>query len=176
LYYLGTGIVRCQEVVVHHYGHMDDGYVYGHGEAYYNLLHKQFKSGKNDLRSLEQLALQAQALQKYPEAIEFWHEVKRIDPEHGGADFNIGHCYAEQGKWVDALEWTRKALQKSPDSRDVLQNLATCEAMTGNVEAAEKICHDLIARYPKYPLPQGLLNAIQNIKQQGGMKHDDVAL
>jgi GT2 family glycosyltransferase/tetratricopeptide (TPR) repeat protein len=167
VYYLGMQLVEPKEVIVHHYGRMNDDYEYGHGDKYYELLHKQFQSGKNDLRSLEQLALAAQGLEKWDDAIRFWEDLLKLDPADKTAPFNMGHCYAETGRWDEALEWSRKALVAEPDNKDAAMNVATCECMAGDRAIAEKICEDLIAKYPTYPLPQGLLNALK-ISQQGG--------
>ena len=176
VYFLGMGVVDCQEVVVHHYGRMDENYQTKHGEQYYALIQKQMESGRNDTRSLEQLALATQGLLKWSDAQKFWLELLKIDPENNMAMFNLGHCYAEDEKWSEALEWSRKALAGDPENRDILMNVATCEAMAGDINLTEKMCADLLAKYPKYPLPQGLLNAIEINKQQtGGEENGDSA-
>lgn len=167
IYYLGMGIIKDKDFVVHHYGRLDDNYEYGKGDKYYALLHKQFESGVNDLRSLEQLALQAQGMKKFAEARTFWQEILKLEPDNKAAYFNMGHCFAEEGKWEEALSYTKKAKELNPDSKDVTMNLATCEAMVGNLDTAETICRDLIDKYPLYPLSQGLLNAIEIRKQEG---------
>jgi GT2 family glycosyltransferase/tetratricopeptide (TPR) repeat protein len=168
VYFLGMQVVDCNEIVVHHYGRMDANYETEHGEQYYALIQKQMESGKNDTRSLEQLALAAQGLKKWADARKFWLELLKIDPTSNMAMFNLGHCYAEDQKWTEALECSRKALLVEPDNRDILMNVAACEAMVGDYELAKKICADLIEKYPNYPLPKGLLNALEISKQQIG--------
>ena len=163
--YLGMQEVDCPGVVVHHYGRLCDDYEYGKGDKYYDLLHKQFESGKNDLRSLEQLALQAQGMSRWKEAHAFWDEVIKLDPSHVGAVFNKGHCYASEGNWDEALTWSRRALKDAPDQKDIILNVAICESMTGGMDVAVKICEDLIAKYPLDPRPRALKAAIE-IKQQ----------
>jgi GT2 family glycosyltransferase len=168
--YYGMQETECPEVIVHHYGRMNDNYEYGRGDKYYNLLHKQLASGKNDLRSYEQLAMQAAAMRKFQEARDLWDKVLAIKPGDSQALLNIGHCHAEEGRWKEALEWSRKALESSPDSKEAAMNTATCECMAGDITVAEKMCQDLILKYPDYPLPQGLLSALEINK---GGKEDD---
>jgi hypothetical protein len=161
VYHIGMSMVECKECVVHHYGRLDDNYEYGRGDKYWQLLNKQFESGVDNLRSLEQLALQAQAMRKFEDARKFWMEIMNIHPSNKTALLNIGHCYAEEGNWQEALSWSRKALDATPDSKEAAMNTATCECMAGDRAVAVKMCEDLIAKYPTYPLPQGLLNALK---------------
>jgi GT2 family glycosyltransferase/tetratricopeptide (TPR) repeat protein len=165
VYFLGMQLVECAEAVVHHYGRMTPDYDTKRGEKYFELIQKQMESGKNDSRSLEQLALQCQALLKWEDARKFWHELLKIEPSNNMAIFNLGHCYAEEEMWAEALEWSKKALIGEPENRDILMNVATCEVMAGDIKLAEKMCADLLVKYPSYPLPQGLLNAMEINKQ-----------
>jgi tetratricopeptide (TPR) repeat protein len=167
IYHLGMGLVEAKDTIVHHYGRLDDNYEYGHGDRYLALLYKQLESGKNDLRSMEQLALQMQAMGKYKEAREFWDKILLITPDDNTAFLNMGHCYAEENSWEEALKWSQKALDAEPDNKDAAMNVATCEVMVGNRDAAEKICQDLMVKYPLYPLPKALVNAM-TINQSGG--------
>jgi glycosyltransferase involved in cell wall biosynthesis len=165
IYFLGYSIITDYSIQVHHYGRTRIDYEYGHGNKYYALLHKQFESGANDLRSLEQLATQAQGLFKWDEALKFWHEVLKIEPENSAAFLNIGHCHASKTEWDEALLWSHKAWKANPENRDAAMNTAVCEFMSGGNESlAEKICEDLIEKYPLYPLPVGLLGAIQKTR------------
>jgi glycosyltransferase involved in cell wall biosynthesis len=168
VYYLGMALVECEEVIVHHYGRLADDYEYGRGDKYYALLHKQLESGKNDLRSLEQIALQAQSKKAFAEARTYWDRILILDPPNNLALLNKGHCYAEEGNWEEALKWSRKAWELEPDKKEAAMNVATCECMAGDRAIAEKICRDLLVKYPLYPLPQGLLNALEISKQQTG--------
>ena len=164
--YLGMQETNAPEVVVHHYGRLCDDYEYGRGDKYWKLLHKQLESGVNDARSLEQIALQAQTMGKFEDARKFWDQVLALSPDDKQALLNKGHCFASEGNWPEALEWTRKANEVNPDSKDVKMNLATCEAMAGSVEKAKDICAELVVKYPLYPLPQGLLNALEIAKNK----------
>jgi len=175
VYFLGMQLIECQEVIVHHYGRMDQDYETTHGEQYYSLIQKQMESGKNDKRSLEQLALAAQGLKRWADARKFWLELLKIDPADNMAMFNLGHCYAEDENWTEALKCSRKALEVDPDHRDILMNVATCEVMAGDPDLGAKMCRDLIEKHPSYPLPQGLLNAIEINKQStGGNKNGNI--
>ena len=172
IYFLGWKIVTDLSIQAHHYGRTKDDYEYGHGTKYYDLLHKQFESGKNDRRSLEQLAMQAQGLEKYEDSIKFWDEVLKIEPENAAAFLNKGHSYAALGNWPEALIWSHKAWKVNPEAKEPVMNVAICEHMTGgDQKLAKKICKDLIKKHPLYPLPRGLLGAIQKI--QNKEKKDD---
>lgn len=165
VYFLGWSIVTDYSIQVHHYSRTRDDYEYGHGSKYYDLLHKQFKTGKDDLRSLEQLATQAQGLEKWDDALKFWDEVLKIEPTHATAFQNIGHCHATLGNWPEALMWSHKAWKVKPDCKEIAMNVAICEHMSkGDEQLTEKICEDLIEKHPLYPLPRALLGAIQKIR------------
>ena len=177
VYYLGMGIIEDKNVVVHHYGRMDEAYDDKHGEKYYHLLHKQFESGKNDLRSVEQLAIQAQGLKRYDDAKKFWHEVIKIDPEGELAPANLCHCWAEEGNWQEARRWAQIACDRAPGSRDAAMNLALCEFHHENYDLAEKMCRDLMTKHPYSPLTEGLLNAtIEKRRQIGGTINGDESI
>jgi GT2 family glycosyltransferase len=165
VYHLGIGVINCEEVIVHHYGRLNDDYEYGRGDKYLKLIQKQLESGMNDLRSMEQLALQMQAMRKFKEAREFWDKILVLVPQDNTALLNKGHCFAEEQNWIEALEWSRKAIEADPLSKEAQMNTATCEYMVGNREVAEKMCQDLLIKHPLYSLPQALLNAM-TIKQE----------
>jgi GT2 family glycosyltransferase len=167
VYYLGMGIIECKDVVVHHFSRVDDvEYMKERAEKYYDLLHKQFKSGKSDLRSLEQLAVQAQGLKRYDEAKDFWKQVIELDPTGGLAPLNMCHCIAEEGDWKGAREWATKAYVLSPDSKDAAQNLALCEFYAGDDNLSEKICRDLLNKDSRNPVAVSILNAIKEKRKQ----------
>jgi len=170
VFHLGMQTVEATECIVHHYGRLDDNYEYGRGDKYWKLLNKQLESGVNNLRSLEQLALQAQSMRKFKDARKFWAEILKLHPDSDAALLNTGHCYAEEGNWSDALIWSRRALDAKPDSKEAAMNTATCECMAGDRAVAVKMCEDLIAKYPTYPLPQGLLNALKLSEQQNKLE------
>jgi glycosyltransferase involved in cell wall biosynthesis len=166
IYFLGWKIISDYSIQVHHYGRLKDGYEYGHGSRYYDLLHKQFKSGKNDIRSLEQLATQAQGLGKFEDAINFWMELLKIDQDNSTAFLNLGHSYASMGNKNEARKWSKKAWMMNPTSKEAAMNVALCEHMIGgDIELAEKICEDLIQKHPQYPLPQALLNTTHKLRE-----------
>jgi GT2 family glycosyltransferase len=166
IYYLGWKIVTDYSIQVHHYGRLKDNYEYGHGSKYYDLLKKQLESGKNDLRSLEQLATQAQGLKHFDDAIKYWEEVLKIEPDNGTAHLNMGHSYASMGNWVMAQKYSKNAWRLKP-SKESAMNVAVGEYMLrGDWKLATKICEDLIEKYPNYPLPQGLLGAIKKLKEE----------
>jgi glycosyltransferase involved in cell wall biosynthesis len=173
VFWLGMAVIDTPEIIVHHYGRLNDNYEYGRGDKYLKLLKKQLKSGKNDERSIEQLALQAQGVGEYTAARRYWRQLLAMKPGDSQALLNMGHCFASMGNWKKALTWSRKAWEATPDSKEAAMNTATCECMVGNRDLAEKICEDLIGKYPNYPLPQGLLNALRISKQQqtGGKRY-----
>jgi GT2 family glycosyltransferase len=166
VYHLGMGIIERKDVFVRHYGRMDESYDDKHGIKYYDLLHKNFEMGNKDLRSIEQLAIQAQGLKRYEDAENFWHEVLALDPKGALAPINLCHCHAERGDWKEAIGWARKAYELAPESKDAGMNLALCEFHVGDDNLTEKICKDLLEKHPYNPLTEGLLNA--TIKRRTG--------
>lgn len=164
IYYCGYRVVTDYSIIVHHYGRTKDNYEYGHGNKYYHLLHKQFESGKNDIRSLEQLATQAQGLHKYDEAQKFWDELLKLEPDNSTALLNKGHCYAQVHNWQDAKEWAYKAWKVNPITKEPAMNVAIIDYMLHNYDTAEEIATDLEQKYPNYPIPKSLLIAIRTAK------------
>lgn len=171
LAHLGLHGIDEQKCIVHHYGRLNDNYEYGRGDKYWRLLQKQYESGINNERSIEQLALQAQGMRKYEEAIKLWSELLNIDAKRKEALFNTGHCYAELLDWDKALEFTRMAYEMDKESREIKINLATCEAMVGNLELAEQIAAEILTEHPGYTMAQGLINAIK-IRRKGEINGD----
>lgn len=168
LAHLGLHGIDEKECIVHHYGRLNDNYEYGRGDKYWMLLQKQYESGINNERSIEQLALQAQGMRKYEEAIKLWEELLNVDAKRKEALFNTGHCYAELLDWDKALEFTRMAYEMDKESREIKINLATCEALVGNLELAEQMAAEILTEHPGYPMAQGLLNALQIRRKQDG--------
>lgn len=162
VYRLGMGIIETENVIVHHYGRLEETYEREHDEKYYELLKKQWKTCNADLRSLEQLAIQAQSMKKYDEAKGFWFEVLKLEPSSPLAPLNLCHCWAEQGDWKEALKWATKSFVLSPDSMDSAQNLALCEFYAGDVAVAEKLCLDILKKNHLNVVANGLLDTIRN--------------
>jgi tetratricopeptide (TPR) repeat protein len=144
---------------------MKDDYEYGHGDRYFQLLHKQWRSGKNDLRSIEQLATQAQGLLKWKEAIEFWKQMLEIEPGNDNALLNLGHCYASSGEWKEAAEWARKAYEACDTKKEAMLNWAICELKNGRIDTAETLARDMLKKYPEWPLSEGFLGHVLQMKQ-----------
>lgn len=158
VYHLGMGLLEPSDLIVHHYGRMDDKYEKDRAEKYYDYLHKQWKSGKNDLRSLEQLATQAQAMERWEDAVYFWNEVIKLEPDNNDAPLNLCHVNAKQEKWEEAHKWATRRLMLMPENRDSLQNLAYTSYMMKDYVMAVTLAKKVLKMEPNQPVALTIIN------------------
>lgn len=64
---------------------------------------------------------------------------------------NVGYCYSKQKHWSKAIEWTKRGMEKEPDSISGLCNLAHYELCSGNVAEASRLIAKVLEKKPDYP-------------------------
>ena len=84
----GIPIKKCS-IPVHHYGKLNEKKEKRKWEDYYLLGKKKLEKSGGDIRSIRELAVQANVLKRYEEAAELWHQVIRLQPEFAGALFQF---------------------------------------------------------------------------------------
>ncbi len=98
--------------------------------------------------------LQAQG--KYPEAIDSFRKIVRVDKENADAYFEMGVTYYKMGKGEKAVAAFRKVLRIHPDSSETHNNLAVLYSDMGKTDDALRELKQTIRLNPDYQ--QGHLN------------------
>jgi tetratricopeptide (TPR) repeat protein len=91
-----------------------------------------------------------EALGDRAKAREYYLLALRLDPQHGGAFYQLGLCYAAEEKWQTALSSFRKALRYEADNADY--HLAAAEACY-HLEEFERVyeyCNSALETEPAY--------------------------
>ena len=86
----------------------------------------------------------------YPEAIDLFSSLIKIEPEHVACHGNIGICYSQMGQRQLAIKYYDKALEFDPDYELALVN----KALTERLEEGEKLNLEMtsVEYYKDFPL------------------------
>ena len=86
----------------------------------------------------------------YPEAIDLFSSLVKIEPKHVACHGNIGICYSQMGQRDLAIQYFDKALEFDPDYELALVN----KAFTERLEKGEKLNLDMtsVEYYKDFPL------------------------
>jgi protein O-GlcNAc transferase len=90
----------------------------------------------NEPLVLNNLANAMQAQGKTSEAVGYYHEAIRIQPDYAMAYYNLAKALAEQGDAARAVELYRTAVELDPNHVDAHNNLANLLSARGEVEEA----------------------------------------
>jgi glycosyltransferase involved in cell wall biosynthesis len=168
----GIEIKKCP-IPVHHYGRLDKDKLDRKGEIYFDIGRKKLAAMGEDLNALRELAIQATILEKNQEAFELWQRLLALNPNPTLAAIayvNIGTIYNRQGKFEDALEAGKKAVECDPNLKEARYNQAMAELHCGNAPQAIRVLDDLLKGFPNYPPAQFILSAAyccSNQKEKG---------
>jgi glycosyltransferase involved in cell wall biosynthesis len=149
---LGVMIRNCT-IPIHHYGNLNSVKNFKKGKKYYRI-GKQKISGEcgQDITAYEEIAVQAAALGKYGEALEYWQNVLAIKPKSVRALHGIGNAYFQLGRYRDALSYLNEAIKLVPNLRETLLLYANCQIFLGNAESAVLILEALAKEDSTYPV------------------------
>jgi|GEM_PF-893490 len=164
-------------IVVHHYGKLEGERDLRKGEDYYVLGKIKYENDPTNATYIHELARQAQTLGKYEESIELFLkllELAEVNPETK-AYLKLNHplrmnpetevyilltsSYLMLDRYEEALSASRKAVELSPDLKEVVQTYAICEIIAGSPDKAYNALHGLLMTMPDYP-PAILLLAV----------------
>jgi tetratricopeptide (TPR) repeat protein len=147
--------------VVHHYGKLIKERETEKAEHYYELGKQKLEKDPNNLKALQELATQAQQLERYGEAIELWQRAIALTREHpvGLFYFNLGYCYMMLEQYEEAIDASNKAIGLDPSLKEAALNLATCEIIAGSLDQALALLNGVLEEEPDYP-PAVLLAAM----------------
>ncbi len=149
--------ISSSNVVIHHYGKLDEEKSLFKGETYYNLGKRKLDEMGRNAGALRELAIQAAELKKFDEAVELWKKIILLQPNNASAYLNLGHAYLQLGKYEDALLASKKAMELDPKMKEAVHNYSTCELCAGNVQKTIAALESLLKRVPGYPSAIGLL-------------------
>jgi Flp pilus assembly protein TadD len=94
------------------------------------------------------------------DAVEEWRKAIAMDPNDGGAHFNLGFTLAETGKLDEAIAEYRKACDLSPEDPVAFANLALALAQSGNPNKAIVNYRKSLALNPANPAVEADLGAV----------------
>ncbi|GFE59665.1 glycosyltransferase [Geobacter sp. AOG2] len=126
------------QVVVHHYGYLDDKRQEDKKSLYYEIGVKKLAESGGSPKAIVELAIQAAGIERYEEAIELWKRALEYNPESPLAYFNLGFANLCIGRYDDAYDATKRALELQKDYREAWANLALIDIFRGRHLAALK--------------------------------------
>ncbi len=157
----GIEIKKCR-IPVHHYGRLDKEKLDRKGEIYFDIGQKKLSAMGDDLNALRELAVQATILEKNQEAFELWQRLLALNPNPNLAAIayvNMGTIYNRLGRFENALEAGKKAVECDPDLKEARYNHAMAELHCGNAQNTIGILEDLLSGFSDYPPAQFILSA-----------------
>lgn len=160
--------VKKTELVVHHYGYLDEQRQQRKKKYYYELGKQKYRESGGAPHALVELAIQAGGVGRYDEAIELWGKALEIDPDSYLAWFNLGHAYLQKGMFSLGSEASQRAMSLRPNYREAIINAAICEMAQGNLHKASRLVVESLPNnpdYPTLPLMQAILLALQGYTQ-----------
>jgi len=154
--------VQETSIPVHHYGYLDEERQKRKGEQYYQLGKKKLsENGKDDIKALSELAIQAGGIGRYEEAIELWHRVIAGNPSFALAFFNMGFVYLQMGKFSESRDASARAMKLKRDYYEAVNNFTMAELCLGNPQEAIKALEKTLSDKPDYPNAIAMLAVVR---------------
>ena len=166
-------INKC-DIPVHHYGQLDTDHYDAKSEAYYLLGKKKLEEEGEDLKTLIELATQAQGkLGKYEEAVDLWKRVLKIDPGNKKALLNMGCTCFKLEEYEPARTSSKIVMELDPSLKEAVIIYTTCEVLIGDTEKTIPILENLLKKEPEYPLAIAVLAASYGMgdEKEKGLEH-----
>ena len=159
----GIPIEKCA-VPVHHYGRLDHGKLLAKGQEYYQLGRRKLEErGGGDYTAIRELAIQAGEIGKSEEAIDLWQRTLALCPNavepRVEVFFNLAFNYINTGKYPEALDASRKAVELSPGIKDAVLNYALSAMLTGDVSKTKTLLEEFVSGENDHPIMVGMLGA-----------------
>jgi glycosyltransferase involved in cell wall biosynthesis/Tfp pilus assembly protein PilF len=169
----GIKIRKC-DIPVHHYGQLDTDHYDAKSEAYYLLGKKKLEEEGENLKTLIELAVQAEGkLGKYEEAVDLWKRVLKIDPGNKKALLNMGCTCFKLEKYEPARTSSKIVMELDPGLKEAVIIYTTCEVLIGDMEKTIPILENLLKKVPEYPLAIAVLAAVYGMgdDKEKGLEH-----
>ena len=117
------GKINQTQIPIHHFGKLrGKEYVDEKGRMYLELGKKKAETLPK-ATSFFELAVQAQALKKYDDAIENFKKAIELNPQWAACHSNLGILLARQGKKDEALKFLQMALSLNPQNKQELERM-----------------------------------------------------
>jgi predicted O-linked N-acetylglucosamine transferase (SPINDLY family) len=104
----------------------------------------------NDANIYFQRALTLQQQGKYDEAVAYYQQSLRLEPNSASAYNNLGNVFMRQGKLSEAVESYQQALRCKPDSVDAHYNLGVVLAKQEKLDEAQAQYHEVLRLKPDH--------------------------
>jgi len=159
LHRAGITIEKC-DIPVHHYGRLDQNKLMEKGREYYLLGKKKLEErGGGDYIALRELAAQAGELGIFEEAIALWQQALSVKPDDVESLFNLGYHYMQIGKYLEARNVSKRAVELSPGTKNAVLNYALSELYLGNALKATVLLDDFLSKGNYNPTLMAVLGA-----------------
>jgi tetratricopeptide (TPR) repeat protein len=85
-----------------------------------------FEEGSHDINTIYHLGLTYLKLKQYEDAVNYFEQCLKIEPEHIAAINGLGVVYKAKSQFYKAIRFFKQALEINPDFYDTLFNLGSC--------------------------------------------------
>jgi GT2 family glycosyltransferase/SAM-dependent methyltransferase/Tfp pilus assembly protein PilF len=178
------------KIVVHHYGKLDLIRDSQKGEDYYLLGKMKYESDPTNVKYINELAKQAQVLNKYEEAVELWQKlISLVDPNPESPSYKeiarisygnpLSEMYIQMAsaqlmldRYEEALMAARKAMETKIRRVEYVHVYAHCEIIAGSLEKAFSALEDLLETTPEYPPALFMMAVIFYLEEQEGKANE----
>jgi len=158
--------IKQSTVVVHHYGGLKDTQNREKMLHYFELGRKKLEGQVADATALSELAVQANELGLFEEALVLWDRVLAIQPESAEAFFNKSYAFIGLKRYGDGMASSRRALELDPDLKEASFNFGTCALYAGDPCEAIVCVESMLGRNPGYPPLLSLLTVLYLVTGQ----------
>lgn len=121
------------------------GYCYQQEGAYSKALDMYLKSDLIEKKTwtTKKIAFCQRRLGNFEEALKFYKEAEKDEPDNMHTIAMIGQCYLDQGNYDSALKYYFKVEYHDPDNIRVLRPIAWCYLVKGELERSRKYYNKL---------------------------------
>lgn len=155
-------------IVVHHYGKLDKDSTLKKGDDYYLLGKIKYENDPTNVIYINELAKQAQVLEKFDEAVELWLKLlSLIETEPRSPDYEKIACisfadpvseiyaqlataYLSLDRYEEALAAARQAISTKTTLKESIPVYAHCEIIAGSLTNAFTALEELLKPAPDY--------------------------
>ncbi len=142
--------IRKADVVVQHYGSLDQVKAIAKAEKYYHLAMAKLEKMRRDPAALRELAVQAAELEKWEQAVELWSALLALRPDWTEACVNLAGAYWNMQRYDKTVEFATRAIDLDKDCKEAHFNLAIGLLMQAKAGEALEILEVLTRKYPDY--------------------------
>jgi GT2 family glycosyltransferase/SAM-dependent methyltransferase/predicted Zn-dependent protease len=178
------------KMVVHHYGKLDLIRDSQKGEDYYLLGKMKYESDPTNVKFINELAKQAQVLNKYEEAVELWQKlISLVDPDPESLSYKeiarisygnpLSEMYIQMAsaqlmldRYEEALMAARKAMETKIRRVEYVHVYAHCEIIAGSLEKAFSALEELLETTPEYPPALFMMAVIYCLEMKREKAHE----